>query len=122
MLPEPLSNGLCSLMPKVDRLAMVCEMNISGAGRVTGYRFFEAVIRSAARLTYTQVGAFFEDQDSGRGPSPAVASLAPQLRSLRALYNALWAEREQRGALSILAGRKRASYSMRLGAWLTWHR
>lgn len=99
MLPEPLSNGLCSLMPKVDRLAMVCEMNISGAGRVTGYRFFEAVIRSAARLTYTQVGAFFEDQDSGRDPSPAVASLAPQLRSLRALYNALWAEREQRGAL-----------------------
>ncbi len=56
MLPEKLSNGLCSLRPDVDRLAMVCDMTISAQGRISGYQFYEAVIRSAERLTYTQVG------------------------------------------------------------------
>ncbi|GAB3111993.1 ribonuclease R [Aestuariicella hydrocarbonica] len=56
MLPEALSNGLCSLNPHVDRLAMVCEMTVAESGRVSGYQFYEAVIHSHARLTYTQVG------------------------------------------------------------------
>ncbi len=55
MLPEQLSNGLCSLNPEVDRLAMVCEMQVDPDGKVTRSKFYEAVIRSAARLTYTEV-------------------------------------------------------------------
>ena len=57
MLPEALSNGLCSLKPNVERLCMVCEMTISSRGRLSGYQFYEAVMRSHARLTYNQVGA-----------------------------------------------------------------
>lgn len=57
MLPEVLSNGLCSLNPQVDRLCMVCEMTISEAGRLSGYKFYEAVMNSHARLTYTKVAA-----------------------------------------------------------------
>src|SRR4029434_9265402 len=57
MLPEKLSNGLCSLNPEVDRLAMVCDMLVDAAGEVQAYQFFPAVIRSAARLTYTEVAA-----------------------------------------------------------------
>lgn len=56
MLPEVLSNGLCSLNPQVDRLCMVCEMTISAKGRLTGYKFYEAVMSSHARLTYTKSG------------------------------------------------------------------
>lgn len=55
MLPEVLSNGLCSLNPQVDRLCMVCEMTVSSKGRLTGYKFYEAVMSSHARLTYTKV-------------------------------------------------------------------
>ncbi|AWW58970.1 hypothetical protein C4O87_06625 [Pasteurella multocida] len=56
MLPEILSNGLCSLNPQVDRLCMVCELNVSAKGKITGYEFYEAVMNSHARLTYTKVG------------------------------------------------------------------
>src|SRR5690606_37956429 len=55
MLPEALSNGLCSLKPQVDRLCMVCEMTVTDAGKVSGYRFFEGVMHSKARLTYNIV-------------------------------------------------------------------
>ena len=65
MLPEALSNGLCSLVPAVDRLAMVCEMELSRVGNLTRYHFYEAVIHSHARLTYTQVGEVLE---KGRHP------------------------------------------------------
>ena len=65
MLPEALSNGLCSLKPEVDRLAMACEMELSPAGSLTKYEFYEAVIHSHARLTYTQVGEVLE-----KGSSP----------------------------------------------------
>ena len=61
MLPEALSNGLCSLNPEVDRLCMVCEMNIDDAGNFQDYRFFPAVMHSHARLTYTLVAAMLED-------------------------------------------------------------
>src|SRR5690606_7428151 len=57
MLPESLSNGLCSLNPAVDRLTLVCDMVIDDKGAVRGYQFYEAMIHSAARLTYTEVWA-----------------------------------------------------------------
>ncbi|MFV8819176.1 ribonuclease R [Haliea sp. E17] len=95
MLPEALSNGLCSLKPKVDRLAMVCEMEISRAGRMTAYKFYEAVIHSAARLTYTQVGAVLE-----KGGSHEVRKfLVPHLERLHALYKVLREARDVRGAI-----------------------
>jgi ribonuclease R len=95
MLPEALSNGLCSLKPKVDRLAMVCEMELSRAGSLTGYRFYEAVIHSAARLTYTQVGEVLE-----RGSHPEVDKRRlGDLERLHGLYKVLRAARDQRGAI-----------------------
>ncbi|MGL5402327.1 MAG: RNB domain-containing ribonuclease, partial [Acinetobacter sp.] len=60
MLPEALSNGLCSLNPHVDRLCMVCDLKLSRAGKVTGYEFYPAVMHSKARLTYNQVAAYFD--------------------------------------------------------------
>ena len=61
MFPEVLSNGLCSLKPQVDRLAMVCDMHIDRNGQLRDYTFYEAVIHSHARLTYTDVGAVIQD-------------------------------------------------------------
>ena len=58
MLPEALSNGLCSLNPQVDRLCLCCEMKVDAQGKVTRARFFEGLMRSAARLTYTKVAAY----------------------------------------------------------------
>jgi ribonuclease R len=60
MLPEHLSNGLCSLKPKEDRLVMVCELNIDKAGQISEYNFYEGVIHSHARLTYTEVAAMLQ--------------------------------------------------------------
>ena len=62
MLPEELSNGLCSLNPEVDRLCMVCDMEISAGGEIEHYRFYPAVIHSHARLTYTAVADVLEGQ------------------------------------------------------------
>jgi len=95
MLPEVLSNGLCSLMPEVDRLAMVCEMNISRAGRITGYQFYEGVIHSHARLTYTQVGEVL-----AQGSHPEVDKrIVPHIKRLHGLYKALREARDVRGAI-----------------------
>ncbi len=95
MLPEVLSNGLCSLNPGVDRLAMVCEMELSRAGSLSRYQFYEAVIHSAARLTYTQVGQVLEE-----GSHPEVsARVVPDLQRLRELYVVLREARERRGAI-----------------------
>lgn len=101
MLPELLSNGLCSLNPKVDRLAMVCEMTISEAGNLSGYRFYEAVINSKARLTYTKVGAMLMDPESeeGKGWRDEYHQVVPHLESLYGLYFALREARENRGAI-----------------------
>jgi len=104
MLPEALSNGLCSLNPKVDRLAMVCEMTISAAGRLSGYRFYEGVIHSHARLTYTQVGQMI-DELTGEADTPSQAMrpqfehLLPHLDELYHLYQILRQQRSQRGAI-----------------------
>lgn len=97
MLPEALSNGLCSLNPNVDRLALVCDMQIDAKGTVKGAKFYEAVIRSHARLTYNDVWAAL----SGEDPR-AVKRLAkqlPHLESLYALYKALNTARKRRGTV-----------------------
>ncbi|MCM5571921.1 ribonuclease R [Burkholderiaceae bacterium FT117] len=100
MLPEKLSNGLCSLNPQVDRLVLVCDMVIDGGGRIRAYQFYDAVMHSAARLTYDEVWAML----SG-GPnlsvSPHKLALAPQLRNLHDLYRVLAGARERRGAMEI---------------------
>jgi ribonuclease R len=96
MLPEVLSNGLCSLKPHVDRLCMVCEMTVSAAGKVTRYKFYPAVMNSKARLTYTEVAALFEKQGEIQQTYP---ELVPHLLELNKLYHVLRETREERGAL-----------------------
>ncbi len=100
MFPEALSNELCSLKAKVDRLCMVCEMAVSAQGRLSRYRFFEGVMRSSARLTYTRVGRLLEEGvDAVREDDPEIVPFAPRLQALHELYGALRAAREQRGAV-----------------------
>ncbi len=99
MLPETLSNGLCSLNPKVDRLCMVCDMRISAAGKITRSSFYQAVMRSHARLTYDQVAAALVD--GKRDARRAVADVLPQLEALFKLYDALRRARERRGAIDL---------------------
>lgn len=101
MLPEILSNGLCSLNPDVDRLCMVCEMTVSAQGRVSGYKFYEGVMRSHARLTYTKVATMMQDAGSKEGQRlrEDYRPLVPALENLYELYHALREERERRGAI-----------------------
>ena len=96
MLPEILSNGLCSLNPQVDRLCMVCEMQISAKGKLTDYRFYEAVMNSHARLTYTKVAKMLEGNEELRA---RYSTLVPHLEDLYKLYQALLGARHQRGAI-----------------------
>lgn len=96
MLPEILSNGLCSLNPQVDRLCMVCEMQISAKGKLTDYRFYEAVINSHARLTYTKVAKMLEGDEELR---TRYSTLVLHLEELYKLYQALLSARHQRGAI-----------------------
>ena len=97
MLPEVLSNGLCSLNPKVDRLCMACEMHITSRGRIKSYRFHEALMRSHARLTYTQVAGIVLDRDARlRAEHEA---LVPHLEELHALFKVLRKARDKRGAI-----------------------
>jgi ribonuclease R len=101
MLPEQLSNQLCSLMPDVERLCMACEMSVSREGRVTKARFFPAVMRSVARLTYTQVAAALVGQDASA--SPGLAAVLDGLKTLYEAYGVLRIRRESRGALDFEA-------------------
>ena len=96
MLPEKLSNGLCSLNPQVDRLCMVCEMTISAKGKMTDYRFYEAVMNSHARLTYNKVAKILEKDTA---LCERYASLVPHLQDLHEMYRALVKARQQRGAI-----------------------
>ena len=96
MLPEVLSNGICSLKPEVDRLALVCEMRIDARGQVTRARFAHAVIRSHARLTYTQVWQALSGEPAAR---KALGALWPAIADLHALYRVLAAARAARGAI-----------------------
>src|SRR5215212_9071872 len=97
MLPEALSNGLCSLKAQVDRLCMVCEMRIGADGKLGKYQFYEAVMRSAARLTYTQVAAMVIERKMA--PRRKYTELVPHLDNLYYLYKILRKRRERRGAI-----------------------
>ena len=101
MLPEKLSNGLCSLNPAQDRLCMVCEMQISPEGDISRYQFYEAVMHSRARLTYTQVAQVIaeREQENRSGVRKQFAKLLPQLDALHDLYLVLAARRAKRGAI-----------------------
>ena len=96
MLPEVLSNGLCSLNPQVDRLCMVCEMTLSESGKLTGYKHYEAVMNSHARLTYNKVHDILEGDEELRQRYEAVV---PHLEELHKMYKALKKAREHRGAI-----------------------
>ncbi|MEQ2024204.1 ribonuclease R [Xenorhabdus szentirmaii] len=97
MLPEVLSNGLCSLNPEVDRLCMVCEMTVSAQGKLSSYKFYEAVMNSHARLTYTKVWKILQgDQELRDHYKPLVT----HIEHLHELYQALEQAREERGAIS----------------------
>lgn len=97
MLPEKLSNGLCSLNPGVERLCMVCDMLINAQGKVHAYQFYPAVMFSHGRLTYTEVAAILQNT---RGPEAQQRqSLVPHLLNLHDVYRALLAARDQRGAV-----------------------
>lgn len=96
MLPEILSNGLCSLNPQVDRLCMVCEISLSAKGKMTGYRFYEAVMNSHARLTYTKVARILEGDEE---LIQRYQDLVPHLQELHKMYQALIQARHQRGAI-----------------------
>ncbi|MFA5017012.1 ribonuclease R [Methylobacter tundripaludum] len=97
MLPEILSNGLCSLNPHVDRLCMVCELYINEEGQVTRSRFFDAVMSSHARLTYNEVAKMLVDGD--KELAEKYKALMPHLQELYALYKVMRVSREQRGAM-----------------------
>lgn len=101
MLPEAISNGLCSLMPGVDRLAMVCEMTISKTGELTDFEFYEAVIHSHARLTYNKVSTMLEHPRSreAKALNEEYAEVLPHLKNLYDLYKALAKARQGRGAI-----------------------
>ena len=116
MLPEVLSNGLCSLNPEVDRLAMICEMTISSLGKISGYRFYEGLIRSHARLTYTQVWSMLEQplSDEGKAVRRQRQPLVPHIEELYRLFTVFRQVRADRGTIDfetvetqILFGRNR---------------
>jgi len=97
MLPEKLSNGLCSLNPQVDRCVLVCDMVITARGEIKAYQFYPGVMHSAARLTYTEVAAVLTNT---KGPEAARrAALLPELQNLYGVYKSLFAARQKRGAI-----------------------
>jgi ribonuclease R len=97
MLPEKLSNGLCSLNPAVDRLCLVCDMVITAAGEVTAYQFYPAVMHSAARMTYNEVAAILGNT---KGPEAARRpGIVQHLLNLNDVFRALLQQRQARGAI-----------------------
>ena len=97
MLPEELSNELCSLKPAVDRLCMACDMTITAQGTIERYRFYPAIMRSRSRLTYTQVWEWLSHPAMAKGRE--AKALLPHLERLYALYKVLAAARAKRGAI-----------------------
>ncbi|MCB5184142.1 ribonuclease R [Methylobacillus gramineus] len=97
MLPEALSNGLCSLNPDVERLCMICDMQISNTGQVKQYKFYPSVMRSKARMTYTKVFDMIANP-SGEN-AREYAWLVPHVQHLYSLYKIMLTAREQRGAI-----------------------
>lgn len=101
MLPEKLSNGLCSLNPGLDRLCMVADMTLSAAGRISSYTFYQGVMHSHARLTYSKVSQMLEhpESDIGYNLCSLYSDILPQLHDLYALYKLLRKSRTERGAI-----------------------
>ncbi len=99
MLPESLSNGLCSLKPNVDRLCMVCDMHVSAQGKVTGSRFYRAIMRSAARLTYDDVDRL-QREKTGSDKTKNFKYIS-QINRLYGVYLSLLKARQRRGALDL---------------------
>ena len=97
MLPEKLSNGICSLNPDVERLAMVCDMDISAAGKIGKYRFYPAVFRSHARLTYNQVWSWLAGEK--KPETEEHQAVLPHVKNLYKLFAALHKARGERGAI-----------------------
>ena len=97
MLPERLSNDLCSLNPHVERLCVVCDMEIAADGELSDYKFYPAVMLSHARLTYTTVAQIIEDP-TGDAANPS-RSLVPRIEDLNRLFKVLVKAREKRGAI-----------------------
>ena len=97
MLPEKLSNGLCSLVPHEERLCMVCDMNLSATGAVQNYRFYRGVMLSHARLTYTQVAAALYEQDEQA--RAGLGELLGPLEMLDKVFRVLLKARAKRGAI-----------------------
>ena len=97
MLPEELSNGLCSLKPKVDRLCMICDMVINQKGKIVSYEFYPSVMNSKARLTYTIVDKILNHDD--KVLESEFSTIVPDLKNLQKLYRIMLSEREKRGAL-----------------------
>ena len=97
MLPEAISNGLCSLNPKVERLSMVCEMSIDSLGELLDYKFYSAVMLSHARLTYTQVNEMLEDKKSPLRKT--FSNVADNIDFLYGLYKTLRISRQKRGVM-----------------------
>ncbi len=97
MLPEALSNGLCSLNPEVERLCMVCDMQVDGAGVVKQFKFYPSVMRSKARMTYNQVFEIL--QNPAAELALEYAWLVPHLNDLYSVYQLMLSQREKRGAI-----------------------
>ncbi len=108
MLPEKLSNGICSLKPEVERLTLVCEMRIDANGETTKSKFYPAVMRSAARLTYNQVWSAIGLNDAQ--VRERLAHVLPQLENLYGLYKILDKRRRERGALDFEGQEVRFSF------------
>jgi ribonuclease R len=109
MLPEILSNGLCSINPKVDRLCMVCEMRFDSEGKMTDSKFFEGVMESHERLTYTDVSAMLEDGDTVLREK--YHHVVPHLENLQDLYNVLSKQRKVRGSIDFETTETRIIFS-----------
>lgn len=99
MLPEELSNELCSLKPDVDRLCMVCDMQVDRSGNVTRSRFYRGLMHSHARLTYTQVDAVHRGEATL--PAERARKLGPALKNLYGVFGSLRTARARRGALDL---------------------
>ena len=97
MLPEALSNGLCSLNPDVERLCMVCDMQVNADGKVQKYKFCPSVMRSQARMTYTKVAEMLENPQGETAKE--YAHIMPHVQNLYALFKTMLIQRQKRGAI-----------------------
>ena len=97
MLPEALSNGLCSLNPDVERLCMICDMQVGASGIVEKYQFYPSVMLSKARMTYTKVADMLENPDGEMAKE--YVHIMPYVQNLYALYQAMLVQRKKRGAI-----------------------